>query len=195
MDPFPGERLEVLIKAEDIAHGVAELGRQITEDYRGRPLLLVGILKGSFIFLADLVRHIDLPLAVDFMALSSYGASTESSGVVRIIKDLEHSIEGRDVLIVEDIVDTGLTLNYLYGHLQARGAASVRICTLLDKRERRRVEVPVHYRAFVIPDTFAVGYGLDVDERYRNLPDVCRLIREPGGPADAAGPRQKEPAS
>jgi hypoxanthine phosphoribosyltransferase len=129
-------------------------------------------------FAADLARHIDLPITMDFMALSSYGESTRSSGIVKIQKDLDHSVDGRHVLIVEDIVDTGLTLNYLFGHLKARGPLSLRICTLLDKPERRKVAVPMHYKGFEIPDQFVVGYGLDVDERYRNLPDVCRLIRE-----------------
>jgi hypoxanthine phosphoribosyltransferase len=175
---FPGERTEVLISEEQIRQKVDVLGRRITLDYEGKPLVLIVILKGASIFAADLIRRIQLPVSLDFMALSSYGDSTKSSGVVRIQKDLDHSIEGKHVLIVEDIVDTGLTLNYLYGHLKSRGPQSVRICALLDKPERRKVAVPIHYKGFEIPDAFVVGYGLDFAERYRNLPDVCRLIRE-----------------
>ncbi|MCY0909163.1 hypoxanthine phosphoribosyltransferase [Sulfobacillus sp. hq2] len=177
MQAAQGERLEVLLSAQQIASRVQNLGKRITLDYQNKPLILIGILKGSFIFLADLVRYIDLPISVDFMALSSYGSSTKSSGVVRIIKDLDHSIEGHHVLVVEDIVDTGLTLNYIYGHVKSRGALSVKICSLLDKPDRRQVAVPLHYKGFEIPDEFVVGYGLDVGERYRNLPDVCKLVR------------------
>ncbi|AUW94009.1 MAG: hypoxanthine phosphoribosyltransferase [Sulfobacillus thermosulfidooxidans] len=177
MQAAQGERLEVLLSAQQIASRIQNLGKRITLDYQNKPLILIGILKGSFIFLADLVRYIDLPISVDFMALSSYGSSTKSSGVVRIIKDLDHSIEGHHVLVVEDIVDTGLTLNYIYGHVKSRGALSVKICSLLDKPDRRQVAVPLHYKGFEIPDEFVVGYGLDVGERYRNLPDVCKLVR------------------
>lgn len=166
-----------MIEAQQIRGRVEQLGEQITRDYEDKELMLIGILKGSFVFIADLARCIDLPLAVDFMAVSSYGMSTQSSGVVRIIKDLDHSVEGKHVLVVEDIVDTGLTLNYIYGHVRARGAMSVKICTLLDKVSRRQVAVPVHYKGFEIPDDFVVGYGLDVEERYRNLGDVCRVTR------------------
>ncbi|MCL6561561.1 MAG: hypoxanthine phosphoribosyltransferase [Firmicutes bacterium] len=172
-----GESVEVLFPAEEIQARVRRLGQRITLDYQGKPLVLLGILKGSFVFLADLMRAIDLPVTVDFMAISSYGTSTRSSGVVRILKDLDFAVEGKHVLVVEDIVDTGLTLNYIYGHVRARGAASVRICCCLDKPSRRQVAVPVHYKGFEIPDEFVVGYGLDVDERYRNLPDLCRLVR------------------
>ncbi len=164
----------MLLAHSEIKHRVENLGKRITMDYDGKPLLLVGILKGSFIFMADLIRSIDLPVAIDFMAMSSYGAATKSSGVVRILKDLEQSVDGRHVLVVEDIVDTGLTLNYIFGHMRSRGAASVKICSLLDKPSRRQVAVPLHYKGFEIPDEFVVGYGLDVDERYRNLPDVCQ---------------------
>jgi hypoxanthine phosphoribosyltransferase len=174
---YPGERLEVLLPAKEIHARVEHLGRRITLDYQDKPLVLVSILKGSFIFMADLVRAIDLPVTVDFMAVSSYGSATKSSGVVRILKDLDYSLEGKHVILVEDIVDTGLTLNYIYGHVRARGAMSVKICALLDKVGRRQVAVPVQYRGFEIPDEFVVGYGLDVDERYRNLSDVCRLVR------------------
>ncbi len=176
--PHPGERLEPLVTHDQIAHKVEMLGRRITADYEQKPLTLIVILKGAFMFAADLARQIELPLTMDFMALSSYGESTRSSGIVKIQKDLDHSVDGRHVLIVEDIVDTGLTLNYLFGHLKARGPLSLKICTLLDKPDRRKVAVPLHYKGFEIPDQFVVGYGLDVDERYRNLPDVCRLIQE-----------------
>ena len=173
-----GERTEVLLTAEQIGQKVEQLGRRITAEYEGKPLALIVILKGAAIFAADLARAIRLPLSIDFMALSSYGQSTRSSGVVRIQKDLDNPVEGKHVLIVEDIVDTGLTLNYLYGHLKARGPLSVKICALLDKPERRKVAVPLHYKGFEIPDEFVVGYGLDFSERYRNLPDVCRLIMD-----------------
>lgn len=168
----------VLVPAAAIARRVEELGARISADYRGREPLMVGILKGSTIFLADLVRAVDLPVTVDFVAISSYGHSTTSSGVVRILKDLEESIEGRHVLIVEDIVDTGLTLNYLRENLLARMPASLKICALLDKPSRRKVPVPVDYLGFTIPDEFVVGYGLDYREQYRNLRDVCVLKKE-----------------
>ncbi len=167
----------MLLPAKEIAGRVEILGRRITLDYENKPLILIGILKGAFMFLADLIRKIDLPMSVDFMALSSYGNSTKSSGVVRIIKDLDYSLEGHHVVVVEDIVDTGLTLNYIYGHIKSRGALSVKICSLLDKPGRRQVAVPLHYKGFEIPDEFVVGYGLDVDEKYRNLPDICKLVR------------------
>lgn len=172
-----GEALEVLISADAIRQRVRELGDAISRDYQGGPLLLVGILRGSFVFLADLVRAVQIPVAVDFMAISSYGSATKSSGVVRILKDLDEQVEGQNVMVVEDIVDTGLTLQYIQTQLVARGAASVKICTLLDKPSRRQVEVPLDYLGFHIPDEFVVGYGLDFDECYRNLPDVCRLIQ------------------
>ncbi|WP_207711740.1 hypoxanthine phosphoribosyltransferase [Sulfobacillus harzensis] len=166
-----------MIGERDIQERVAQLGRRITLDYEGKDLVLVAILKGSFVFVADLARAIDLPVAVDFMAVSSYGMSTKSSGVVRIVKDLDYSLDQKHVLVVEDIVDTGLTLNYIFGHLKSRGAMSVKICSLLDKVGRRQVAVPVHYKGFEIPDEFVVGYGLDVEERYRNLKDVCRVVK------------------
>ncbi|MGH2277473.1 hypoxanthine phosphoribosyltransferase, partial [Streptococcus uberis] len=147
---------------------VKELGEEITKDYQGKELMLVGILKGAAIFMADLARNIKIPVTMDFMAVSSYGNSTKSSGVVRIIKDLDSNVEGKHILIVEDIIDTGLTLGYLTDNLKKRGASSVRICTLLDKPERRKVNVPVDYRGFVIPDEFVVGYGIDYAEKYRN---------------------------
>lgn len=161
---------EVLLTEEAIAAKVAALGRQITADYGGRPLTLVSVLKGSLPFMADLMRQIDLPVRIDLMEVSSYGGTaTESSGLVRIMKDLSASIANEDVLLVEDIIDTGLTLNYLIRYLRGKGPASLRICTLLDKPARRLVEIPVDYRGFEIPDRFVVGYGLDYGERYRNL--------------------------
>ncbi len=161
---------DVLVAEADIAARVAELGAQIAVDYGGRPVTLVSVLKGSLPFMADLMRAIDLPLRIDLMEVSSYGGNnTESSGLVRILKDLSASIEGEDVLIVEDIIDTGLTLNYLIRYLRGKNPASLRICTLLDKPARRLVEIPVDYIGFTIPDQFVVGYGLDYGELYRNL--------------------------
>lgn len=161
---------EVLISEEAIAARVAELGRQISSDYAGRTLTLVSVLKGSLPFMADLMRQISLPLRIDLMEVSSYGGTaTESSGLVRIIKDLSASISGEDVLLVEDIIDTGLTLNYLVRYLRGKNPNSLKICTLLDKPARRLAEIPVDYQGFEIPDQFVVGYGLDYGERYRNL--------------------------
>jgi hypoxanthine phosphoribosyltransferase len=161
---------DILLTEEQIAAKVAELGRRITADYAGRKLTLVSVLKGSLPFMADLMRQIDLPLRIDLMEVSSYGgATTESSGLVRIIKDLSKSIAGEDVLLVEDIIDTGLTLNYLIRYLRGKSPASLRICTLLDKPARRLVDIPVDYAGFEIPDQFVVGYGLDYGEQYRNL--------------------------
>ena len=169
----------VLIPAETIQARLAELARQIEQDYDGsEPLLLVGVLKGAFVMMADLARHLRIPTSVDFMACSSYGSSTRSSGVVRILKDLDTEIEGRHVLIVEDIIDSGLTLDYLVHNLQSRGPASVEIITLLTKPERRSVEMPVRYVGFEVPDVFVVGYGLDYDERYRNLACIATLKPE-----------------
>jgi len=170
--------LKILINEDEIREKVKELGKAITEDYKNKDLMIIGILKGCVIFLSDLVREIDLPLTMDFMVVSSYGSSTKSSGVVRIIKDLEKDITGKDVLIVEDIVDTGLTLNYIVDYLKSRNARSVKICTLLDKPERRKAEVDLEYVGFHIPDEFVVGYGLDYAEEYRNLPFVCVLKPE-----------------
>jgi hypoxanthine phosphoribosyltransferase len=161
---------EILLPEERIQARVAELGARISADYRGRSLTLVSVLKGSLPFMADLMRAIEVPLRIDLMEVSSYGgSSTESSGLVRILKDLSASIEGEDVLIVEDIIDTGLTLNYLVRYLRGKNPASLRICTLLDKPARRLVEIPVDYTGFTIPDQFVVGYGLDYGELYRNL--------------------------
>jgi len=164
---------EVLVTAEALQRRVAELGRQITADYSGRPLLLVGVLKGAVFFLSDLMRFIEVPVEVDFMAVASYGSATDSSGVVRILKDLDASIEGRDVVIVEDIVDSGLTLQYLLRNLGSRNPASLEVCALLTKPERRKVDLPTRYVGFEIPNRFVVGYGLDYAERYRNLPYVA----------------------
>ena len=164
-------RVDVLISEADLRARVRALGEEITRDYAGRSLVVVGVLKGSFIFLADLVRAIDLPVAVDFIGISSY-QGMHTSGVVQITSDLGRSIEGKDVLLVEDIVDTGLTMRYLLDNLATRGPASVKVCALLHKPVRARVEVPIHYRGFVIGDEFVVGYGLDWDGRMRNLPYV-----------------------
>ena len=171
-DPAIGE---TLVQADELQHRIRELGEQISADYEGRVPLLVCVLKGAVFFLSDLMRHIDGPCEVDFMAVASYGSATESSGVVRILKDLDMAIEDRDVLIVEDIVDSGLTLQYLMRSLEARGPASLEVCALLTKPSRRAVELPARYVGFEIPDKFAVGYGLDHAERYRNLPFVAAL--------------------
>ena len=166
---------EILIERDALQERVAALGREISSDYASRDLLLIGVLKGAVFFMADLMRTITVPCEVDFMAISSYGASTDSSGVVRILKDLDINIEGRDVLVVEDIIDSGLTLSYLMRNLEARGPASLEICALLTKPDRREMDVPVRYIGFEIPDRFVIGYGLDFAERYRNLPYVAVL--------------------
>ena len=166
---------EVLVSAADLQRRVAELGKQIASDYAGKPLLLVGVLKGAVFFLSDLMRHIDIPVEVDFMAVASYGSATDSSGVVRILKDLDAAIEGRDVLIVEDIVDSGLTLQYLMRNLGSRNPRTLEVCALLVKPARRKVELPTKYVGFEIEDRFVVGYGLDYAERHRNLPFVAAL--------------------
>jgi len=170
--------LKILINQNEIKEKVKELGEKITNDYKDKNLMVVGILKGCVVFLSDLIREINLPLTMDFMVVSSYGSSTKSSGVVRIVKDLEKDIAGKDILIVEDIVDTGLTLNYLVDYLKSRNASSVKICTLLEKPDRRKAEVDLEYVGFHIPDEFVVGYGLDYAETYRNLPFVCILKPE-----------------
>jgi hypoxanthine phosphoribosyltransferase len=166
---------EILIPSDKLQARVAELGAEISRDYAGQDLLLLAVLKGSVLFLTDLMRHITVPHAIDFMAVSSYGSGQKSTGVVRIMKDLDASIEGRSVLIVEDIIDTGATLEYLVRILQARLPASLRICTLLNKPSRREVEVPVDYVGFDIPNKFVLGYGLDFNELYRNLPYIAVL--------------------
>jgi hypoxanthine phosphoribosyltransferase len=171
-----GERIgEVLVDSESLHRRVAELGAEIDADYADRDLVLVGVLKGALIFMADLMRSLSIPCEIDLMAVSSYGSSTVSSGVVRILKDLDTSVEGRDVLIVEDIIDSGLTLQYLMRNLRARQPASLEVCSLLTKPERRRVELPIRYVGFEIPNRFAIGYGLDHGQRYRNLDYVAAL--------------------
>jgi hypoxanthine phosphoribosyltransferase len=170
---------EILVQSDDLAHRVRELAAEVSRDYQGRDLFLVGVLKGAVFFLSDLMRHLEVPCEVDFMAVSSYGSSTDSSGIVRILKDLDAPIEGREVLIVEDIVDSGLTLSYLLRTLRARNPASLEVCALLTKPERRKVELPIKYVGFEIPNRFAIGYGLDHGERFRNLPYVA-VLREDG---------------
>ena len=169
---------EVLIDEETLAARVAELGVEISADYEGRDLLLISVLKGAVFFMADLMRHLTVPCEVDFMAISSYGDSTDSSGIVRILKDLDINIEGRDVLVVEDIIDSGLTLSYLMRNLESREPASLEVCALMTKPARREIDVPVRYIGFEIADRFVVGYGLDLAERYRNLPYVAVLSDE-----------------
>ena len=166
---------ETLITEQQIAERVAEVGKQITADYKGKDLLVIGVLKGAWVYLADLLRNVDLNAEVDFMSVSSYGSGTVSSGSLTIVKDLSVDCKGRNVLIVEDIVDTGITLSRIQAMLKARGAASVEISTLLSKPARRKIEVDVKYICFEIPDKFVIGYGLDFDERYRGLRDVCVL--------------------
>jgi len=168
----------VLINEEQLMNRVREMGRQITEDYKGKDLVIIGILKGAVLFMSDLIKEIKLPLAIDFMAVSSYGISTKSSGVVRILKDLDEEIEGKDILIVEDIVDTGLTLHYLVENLLSRRPKSLKICCFLDKPSRRTAVVNVSYVGFDISDEFVVGYGLDYAEKYRNLPYIGILAKE-----------------
>jgi hypoxanthine phosphoribosyltransferase len=171
-DPAIGD---TLVAAEDLERRVRELGEEISRDYDGRDLVLIGVLKGAVLFIADLMRELTVPCEIDFMAVSSYGSATDSSGVVRILKDLDASIEGRDVLLVEDIVDSGLTLHYLLKSLKAREPRSLEVCALLTKPERRRVELPIRYVGFEIPNRFAIGYGLDHGQQYRNLRHVAAL--------------------
>jgi hypoxanthine phosphoribosyltransferase len=166
---------EILVPADALSERVLELAAEISRDYVGRDLVLVGVLKGAVFFLSDLMRHLEVPVEVDFMAVASYGSATKSSGVVRILKDLDAVIEGRDVLIVEDIVDSGLTLQYLLRNLGARNPRSLEVCALLIKPERRKVDLHTRYVGFEIPNRFAIGYGLDYGERYRNLPFVAAL--------------------
>lgn len=168
----------VLVKKEEISEIVKKLGKQISQDYEGKNPILITVLKGAFIFMADLVREVTIPCTLDFMAVSSYGGGTETSGKVRIIKDLETNIEGKDVIIVEDILDSGVTLSHLIELLNARKPRSIKICTLFEKPDRHKVEIDVAYQGTVVPNEFIVGYGLDYAEKYRNLPDVCVLKRE-----------------
>lgn len=169
---FKNSSLEILIPAAVLQARIAELGAEIARDYAGRKPLLVCVLKGAMVFMADLIRAIDLPLHLDFIAVSSYGAGTRSTGEVRIVKDLDGAVEGHDLIFVEDILDTGLTLSYLLENFRSRGAASIRIAALLNKPERRKANIELDYKGFDIPDKFVVGYGLDFDERYRNLPYI-----------------------
>jgi hypoxanthine phosphoribosyltransferase len=175
---------EVLLTEEQVQTRVRALGAQLSADYAGRSPVLVSVLKGSIVFLADLVRAMDVPLSVDLMEVSSYGSGTETTGQVRILKDLSGPIEGRDVVVVEDIIDTGLTLNYLLRYLTERSPASIRVCCLLDKPARRLAEIEIDYRGFSIPDRFVVGYGLDFNEQYRNLPYIGVLRPSVYGGAD-----------
>ena len=170
--PIHDDVAEILISEEEIQHKISQLAKQITEDYRDKDLLLVGVLKGAFVFMSDLARHINLPIEFDFMAVSSYGSSTKSSGVVRILKDLDYEITGRHVLLVEDIIDSGLTISYLLRYLQARQPASLDICSLFWKKGEQAVPLDVKYPGFEIPPVFVVGYGLDYAEKYRNLPYI-----------------------
>lgn len=169
---------EIILSEEQIREKVCELGNEISKDYANKNLLVVGVLKGSAIFVSDLIRKLTIPCEIDFMAVSSYGNSSETSGIVKIIKDLDQDIEGKDVLIVEDIIDSGVTLKYLLEYLKARKVSSIEIITLLTKPARRKVEIDVKYTGFEVPDEFLVGYGLDYSERYRNLPYVGILKRE-----------------
>src|SRR4051812_30961576 len=178
----PTAAVRTLYTAEAIAGRVAELAQAIARDYADRPPIVVSILKGSFVFTADLARALPLEMRIEFLGVQSYGSGTKSTGAVQITQDLTHPIEGQDILIVEDIVDTGLTLAYILSLIKARGARSVRVCALLDKPSRRRVEVPVDYVGFTIGDAFVVGYGLDCAERYRNLPALCELLQVPESP-------------
>jgi hypoxanthine phosphoribosyltransferase len=168
-------QLKILISRDEIAEAVARLAREIKRDYQGKQPLLIGILKGSFVFMADLIRQLDLPLELEFIRLSSYGAARESSGKVRVVQGLKTLIKGRDVLVVEDIVDTGITTSFLLDYLKKKKPASLKLCALTDKPSRRRVPVPIDYLGFPVPDKFIVGYGIDCDERFRNLPDIYAL--------------------
>lgn len=170
--------LKVLLTQEELREKVKELGRQITQDYQGKNLMIVTVLKGAVVFLADLMREIDVPAEIDFMVVSSYGSGVKSSGVVKIVKDLDVPLAGKDLLIVEDILDSGLTLSYIKELLASRGPASIRIATLLDKPSRRKVDLVADYIGFSVPDEFVIGYGLDYDEKYRNLPYIGILKPE-----------------
>jgi hypoxanthine phosphoribosyltransferase len=176
--PWEADVQSVLITEDEIRRKVAEMAQQISRDYEGKEVILVGVLVGAVVFLADLLRAMEVPVSVDFVAISSYGKDTRSSGVVRILKDLDINIESKHVLIVEDIVDTGLTLKYLVDNLSARSPATLRVCALLDKPSRRKIPVTIHYLGFTVPDKFVIGYGLDFDQRYRNLPFVGVLRPE-----------------
>jgi hypoxanthine phosphoribosyltransferase len=187
------DAIEVLLSAEAIEERVAELGAQITRDFQGQRIHLIGVLKGSFMFLADLMRHIDLECTVDFLGLSSYGSRTESSGVVRMTQDLSAPIAGKHIILIEDIVDTGLTMKYLIDNLQTRRPESISVCTLLHKPSNQHIEVPIHYVGFTIPNQFVIGYGLDYAEIYRNLPYIG-LVKDAAAlasPAEDAGSEEE----
>jgi len=168
-------QIEILISRDEIAKAVDRLAREIRRDYQGKQPLLICVLKGSFMFTADLIRQLDLPVELDFVRLASYGAAGESSGRVRIIQGVKTPIKGRDILVIEDIVDTGITISFLLDYLNRKRPASLKLCVLTDKPSRRRVPVPIDYLGFTVPDKFIVGYGLDFDERFRNLPDIYTL--------------------
>ena len=169
------DKLKVIITREEIAKRIAELAAEIRRDYKDKNPLLIGVLKGSFVFLSDLMRSMNMPVEVDFVRLSSYGAGTENSGKIKLVKDVETPIKGRHVLVVEDIIDRGLTVRFLLDYLSFRKPSSLKLCALFDKPSRRKVEVPIDYVGFTIPDAFVVGYGLDLDEKFRYLPDLCIL--------------------
>jgi len=168
-------QLKILISRDEIAKAVNRLAREIQRDYQNKQPLLIGVLKGSFVFMADLIRHLDLPLELDFIRLASYGAARESSGKVRVVQDIKTPIKGRDVLVVEDIVDTGITISFLLDYLKKKQPTSLKLCTLTDKPSRRRAPIPIDYRGFTVPNKFIVGYGLDCDQKFRNLPDIYTL--------------------
>jgi hypoxanthine phosphoribosyltransferase len=168
-------KLKILISRDEIAKAVDRLASEIKRDYQGKQPLLIGVLKGSFMFMADLIRQLDLPLELDFIGLSSYGAARESSGKVRVVQGVKTPIKGRDILVIEDIVDTGITISFLLDYLKKKKPASLKLCALTDKPSRRRVPVPIDYLGFTVPDEFIVGYGLDLDQRFRNLPDIYAL--------------------
>ena len=169
-------QLEIFITREEITRSVARLASEINHDYRGKSLLLIGVLKGSFVFMADLIRQLGLAVEVDFIRLSSYGAARESSGKVKVIQGLKASVKDRDVLVIEDIVDTGVTISFLLDYLRRKKSASLRLCALMDKPSRRQISVPIDYLGFTVPDKFIVGYGLDFDEKFRYLPDICFVV-------------------
>jgi hypoxanthine phosphoribosyltransferase len=168
-------KLKILISRDEIAKAVDRLASEIKRDYQGKQPLLIGVLKGSFMFMADLIRQLDLPLELDFIGLSSYGTARESSGRVRVVQGVKTPIKGRDILVIEDIVDTGITISFLLDYLKKKKPASLKLCALTDKPSRRRVPVPIDYLGFTVPDEFIVGYGLDLDQRFRNLPDIYAL--------------------
>ena len=171
--PDKDYQLKVLITREEIKNTVAKLANALKEDYRGKHPLLIGVLKGSFVFMADLIRQLDLPVEIDFIRLYSYGADMKSSGKVKVVQRLKTPVKGRDVLVIEDIVDTGLTLSFLLNYLRREKPASLKVCALTDKPSRRKAPVSIEYLGFTLPDKFIVGYGLDLDQKFRNLPDIC----------------------